>query len=375
MKLVKKSKYLQQFIRFCLGKLGVFPKVNSKLRLIKNADLSHDFKQTLRQMAFSRPRKVEPFLKSYLSNDIRLIKRARFTDCEGGAILLCAVKDDFARIKMQINHHRNIGVKHFIYIDNISTDGTFEWLKEQEDVTLYTVDALYNSTIRMGWCQSAIEQEGYGKWYLILDSDELFAYPHMENANILKYVSFLENKKISAVTTPMIDMYSQSEIFMANPDEEIKNAHCFFDTFYYQDHRYVNWHFGGGPRYRLFSLKNELTKHSLIKVGKDMVIDVHEIFPFHKNTETRAVAFLLHYKFLPGDAQKYKEIVKAGNYSWGSQEYKAYMRHYEQNPKVSFYYPGSQKLNTSIDLLKINIADKKFSNEFINWTQGSTHLS
>ena len=365
-------KFLQQVIKFYLGKLGLFPKVNSRLRLIKNVDLPLDFKQTLRQMAFSRPRKVEPFLKAYLSNDIRLIKRAKMADCDGGAVLVCAVKDDFARIKMQINHHRNIGVKHFIYIDNVSTDGTFEWLKEQEDVTLYTVDALYNSTVRMGWCQSAIEQEGYGRWYLILDSDELFAYPNMENANIHRYVSFLENKKVSVVTSPMIDMYSRGEIFMADPNEKIKNVHCFFDVLYNRENRYVNWHIGGGPRQRLFLLENELTKHSLIKVEKNMVIDVHEIFPFCKNTETGAVAFLLHYKFLPGDAQKYKEIVKAGNYSWGSQEYKAYMHLYEQNPNISFFYPGSQKLNTSMDLLKINIADNNFYKEFLDWC-GKTH--
>ena len=276
-------------------------------------------------------------------------------------ILICAVKDDLVKIKLQVEHHRKIGVKHFIYIDNISTDGTFEWLREQEDVTLYKVETSFKGRTKSAWQNLAVKQEGYGKWYLILDSDELFAYPGMENINIQKYISFLEKKGITAITTPLVDMYSKGNIFTTNVIENIRNEYCFFDTVYYVKSEEIY----GGPRFRIFSMKNRLVKHSLLKMEKNMISGIHVNFPRHRNFETKVAAFLLHYKFLPNETQKYMEIAEKGNYSGGSKEYKTYIEFYKQNPNLSFYYSGSQKLNNSMDLLKINIADKQFFEEFL----------
>jgi len=77
---------LRQFIKFQLAKYGFFPQINSRLQLIENADLSKDFKDSLKQMAYyGTP--IEDFLKSYLSNDIQIEKRREGTDtylcCKG----------------------------------------------------------------------------------------------------------------------------------------------------------------------------------------------------------------------------------------------------------------------------------------------------
>ena len=42
-------------------------------------------------------------------------------------ILICIVKDDIQRIEMSLNYYRKMGVKNFVYVDNMSTDGTFEY--------------------------------------------------------------------------------------------------------------------------------------------------------------------------------------------------------------------------------------------------------
>jgi len=354
---------LRQFIKFHLIKYGFFPKIKSRLRLIENADLPRDFKETLKQMAY-HGMAIEHFLKSYLSNDIQIVKKRKQTEAQE-PILICAVKNDLAKIKLQVEHHRKIGVKHFIYIDNISSDGTFEWLKEQEDVTLYKVETSFNAGIKAGWQHLAVKQEGYDKWYLILDSDELFAYPGMENINIQKYLNFLEKKGMTAITTPLVDMYRKGNIFTTDFIENIRDEYCFFDTIYYVESKSTNKHYNGGPRFRIFSMKNQLVKYSLLKMEKNMIFITNILFPYHKNFEAKVAAFLLHYKFLPNDTQKYIEIAEKGNYWQGSKEYKTYIEFYKQNPNLSFYYSDSQKLNSSMDLLKINIADKQFFEEFL----------
>lgn len=356
---------LRGLIKFYLARLGVFSHINSYLVLIEKTNLPKYLKGSLKQMAFSDLPGIEDFIKSYLFGDVQLVNKQDQAEVSE-PVLVCAVKNDLDKIKIQMEHHRKIGVKRFIYIDNISTDGTLEWLKEQKDVTLYKVEAQYNSATRMGWWQYVIKQEGFGKWYLILDSDELFAYPNMENISIQRYIAFLEMKKITTTTTPMIDMYSQNEIFEASSDD-IRTEFCFFDTFYHKEHQYVNWLIFGGPRYRLFSMDNQLAKHSLLKIKKNMLVDSHEVFPICKNTETGVIAFLLHYKFLPKDVCKYREIVETGNFFNGSEQYRIYMEFHKKNPDISFFYSGSQKLNSSMDLLRINIADRKFFKEYLNW--------
>jgi len=359
---------LRQFIRYNLARIGIYQQINSRLRLVEEANLPEDLRITLKQMAILGTEKVENFLKSYLANDIELIKRREQTEIEE-PILVCAVKNDLNRIKMQIEHHRKLGIIHFIYIDNVSTDGTFEWLNEQNDVTLYRVKAPYDSATRNGWWHRAVENEGYGKWYLFLDSDELFVYPGMENANIQKYIGFLEMKKINITTTPLIDMYSPNKIFESVSYENVKDVYCFFDIKYLQERQYTNWVTFGGPRLRIFSYTPQLTKHSLLKMEKNYVVDSHKVYPFHKNTETGVTAFLLHYKFLFEDIEKTLEAIKKENYYHGSKSYKTYMKFYKQNSNISFYNSDSQKLNSSMDLLKINIIDKNFFEEFLNWIQ------
>lgn len=59
-------------------------------------------------------------------------------------IMVCCVKNDLERIKKVVEHHTKIGVKHMVFVDNESTDGTREWLQTQE-VDLYGIDEPYHA--------------------------------------------------------------------------------------------------------------------------------------------------------------------------------------------------------------------------------------
>jgi hypothetical protein len=354
-------------------------------RLTKRARMDHkmicvytesvkDFKKALYQYASQMESAyTKTFIDAYLNKSVRPVKILEITLRKNEPILLCAVKDDLEKIKLQVDYHRKIGVKHFVYIDNISIDGTFEWLKEQPDVSLFTVNERFSSTVKNAWRRQVTDILGYDRWYLVLDSDELFMYPGVETKNINRYIDFLESSKIKSTLSPMIDMYSKGKIFEENIDmNKILDTYCYFDTDTYKKvNTFSTCNVIGGPRVRVFSKKENisswlLSKYALTKLSRKVLIGTHQNYPYKYNIETKgAIAFLLHYKFLPGDNEKYKEIVASEVYSNKSEEYKQYMEILEKKPNSSFYYGMSQKLNNSMDLMKINIIDKDFFNKFL----------
>lgn len=62
----------------------------------------------------------------------------------------------------------------------------------------------------------------------------------------------------------------------------------------------------------------------------------HYLFPYRNNKNTECFVALLHYKFLPSDILKYRQISEEGNYFNGSKEYKDYVRVLEESSGLSF---------------------------------------
>jgi hypothetical protein len=349
------------------------PRSRKAYKLIReHANFVKKFEEAFYQYAYVYYDSANILINSYSNKSVKHIKVSKKDFREEDPILLCAVKNDLKRIKLQVEHHRKIGVKHFAYIDNASTDGTFEWLVEQPDVSLFSTNETFNSKMKDSWIRQVTDFLGYNRWYLTLDSDELFIYPGVETKNINEYIYFLEKLKIKSTFSPMIDMYSNGKLFEKGIDVNgIFNTYCYFDTdTYKKEKQNLKYHVAGGPRTRLFSTNENpfmpsLEKYALIKLSENMLKVTHEIFPYNHNFYTNgAIAFLLHYKFLSDDDKTYKEHADSGLYFNGSVEYKRYLSLFEQNKDASFYYDKSQRLNDSTDLMKINIVDREFFKKF-----------
>ena len=320
------------------------------------------------------------YLKNYQNQSVIAIRRNISQNISNNTpIFICVVKNDLQRVKMQIDHHKNLGLKNFVYIDNMSDDGTFEWLLK-ENVDIYRVNEKFSATAKNAWIRQITDTYGYDRWYLILDSDELFVYPGVEHSKINNLIEFANSEKICLFQSFMIDMYSKDSINekfskSISPDNyDIKAENCYFDIdSYFISRDYKGDKILGGPRHRVFSEENKkftplLTKNSLMFLKKEDIFGIHFSMPFFKNFNNHIVTGLLHYKFLPEDNNKYLEIIEQGNYAGGSAEYKQYIKMLRKNEKITFYYDYSEKFNTSLDLLKINIFDKNYSerlNEYL----------
>lgn len=318
-----------------------------------------DWQKAFKKYIWSFPQNIE-LVRSFIQCDLKPMK-VNHNINKKGVTLICVVKNDLERMKMLYEHHRNIGITHFVILDNDSNDGTLEWVLEQSDTDVYLVTEKFTSLKKYGWINRIIDIYGFDKWYLYVDSDELFVYNDYENKSIEDLIKYCEKKRIYRLSSLMIDMYSKDGIFKTNASKEsIKEKYRYFDTNSYSEtYSYKGIVIRGGPRKRVMASNQDwlgpiLTKHPLFFFQKGNIFEsAHYIYPFINKSGIESA--LLHYKFLESDLIRYAKIATQGNFSRGSLEYKKYIKAYEKNKDLTFIYNGSTEFEGSQSLKLIDV--------------------
>ena len=80
-------------------------------------------------------------------------------------VVVCLVRDGRPYVRSFVEHYTSMGVKHLVFLDNGSTDGTVEALKKYQNVTVLRTGLPYK---RYQWTmqQYLIERFGWGRWSL-----------------------------------------------------------------------------------------------------------------------------------------------------------------------------------------------------------------
>ena len=123
---------------------------------------------------------------------------------------LCAItviRDEMWRVPFFLAYHRWIGVRHFIFIDNNSTDGLLDYLDKQTDITVFRANGNYANAFGLDWIQSVIAHRPPETWNLILDTDELFVPPSLMRNGMQGLLAELELELASIAFAVMIDCY------------------------------------------------------------------------------------------------------------------------------------------------------------------------
>lgn len=255
-------------------------------------------------------------------------------------ILFSTMKNEGHRLEFFLDYYRSLGVSHFLFVDNGSTDNTREILSAASDVSFWYTEASYKeSNFGMHWLNHLLNEYGVGHWCLTCDPDEFLVYPYMESRDLKDLTDYLDSLKEEAFFTLMVDMYSKSPVEEAvyTPGQNPLEVCPYFDKtgyskFYY--HKYRNLFVQGGVRRRVFSRKNPLASPALNKVplikwkkGYAYVESMHMALPKHLNAGcyiTKTHGALLHYKFISQLQDKVNEELVAKQHFNDSAEYKMY---------------------------------------------------
>jgi glycosyltransferase involved in cell wall biosynthesis len=147
-------------------------------------------------------------------------------------VVLVLLRNGRPYIKPFIEHYFSIGVKHIVFLDNGSTDGTVEVLKAyDEHITVFRSELSfkkYNLLMK----RYLVERFGRGRWTLSVDIDELFDYPYSDVVSLKSLLGYLNEHSYTAVVTYMLDMFPETLLPAESPSveyEDLKERHRFYD--------------------------------------------------------------------------------------------------------------------------------------------------
>lgn len=271
----------------------------------------------------------------------------------GDILLFSTLRDEYVRLPYFMKYYRDLGVSHFLIVDNGSTDGGCEYLADQEDVSIWKTNASYKrSRFGVDWLNWLQQKYGHGHWTLVVDPDEFFVYPFCDTRPIRALTDWLEVSQVKSFGAMLLDMYPKGRIDAVpySPGQDPLEIASWFDPGNYmiqKNHTYGNLWIQGGPRSRVFfpnqpKKSPALNKIPLVKWDKryTYISSTHMLLPRGLNLTydewggERASGVLLHAKFLDTFAVKAaEELTRKQHYS-ASVEYKAYAEKFKDTPDL-----------------------------------------
>lgn len=268
-------------------------------------------------------------------------------------LLVSTMRNEQIRLPYFLEYYRNLGVDHFLFVDNGSQDGTAEYLRGMSDVSLWRTEASYrHAGFGIDWMNYLKRRYAHGHWVLVVDPDELFIYPFCDTRPIRALTDWLDNSAIRSFSAMLVDVYPKGRVSDAVYQEgqdplEIAN---WFDSGNYtisKNPTYGNLWIQGGPRARLFfadapKKAPALNKIPLVKWDRRYayVSSTHALLPRGLNRvyETgggeKACGALLHTKFLDTFGAKAREEMSRNQHYAQSAEYKAYAEALDNHPEL-----------------------------------------
>ncbi len=275
-------------------------------------------------------------------------------------ILISTLRNERKRLPFFLNYYRNLGISHFLIVDNGSTDGSHEYLADQSDVSIWTTTESYKrAAFGVHWVNYLLRKFAVGHWILCVDVDEFFVYPHCDTRPLDALTDWLDACSVRSFGTLLLDMYPKGKIQDAHyedGDNPIETA-PYFDAgnyAYSMNAKYKNLWIQGGPRQRVFfaekpSFGPALNKIPLVKWGRaNMYISsTHVILPRSLNVVYASdgsqliSGCLLHAKFIDSFIELAEDKDLRSQHYAGGREYKFY----EKLPEVEtdLFTPESTK--------------------------------
>ena len=283
---------------------------------------------------------------------------------EDECALVCLVRNGGEYITAFLEHYRGLGVRHFVFVDNDSDDGSRALLEAQPDTTVYQT-SLPHKHYECELRRLIIERHCQRRWCLNVDIDELFDYPESERLSLAELLGYLRRQRATAMVGYLLDMFAHENVFGEPRAVDLKSEYPFYDT---SDIKKVDYFapgiasfcdqnalsnpaigsYFGGIRRRLFGEKEWaaflLTKHPLIFLDGVLQPCVHPHFS-NRARIADVTSVLYHYKFTPSFKAKVSESVANGRYvEFAQRQYDEYHRRIGARGALVINTPGRKRL-------------------------------
>ena len=279
----------------------------------------------------------------------------------GDILAAITVRNEALRLPHFLDHYRRLGVAHFLFVDNGSTDGTTELLRSQPDVSVWTTSDSYRlSRFGLDWLTWLQIRHAHRHWCLTLDADEILIYPYWESRDLRALTGWLESQGRQSFGAMMLDLYPKGPL----GQHSYRPGDNPFDTLHWFDAgnhtvriqpRMQNLWIQGGARGRMFFTEEPRKAPTLNKVPLVLwnrrfayLNSTHAILPARLNRiyddagGELTSGVLLHTKFLPIAAERATEEQQRGEHFANSGLYDAYYDQLAQGPDL--WCPTSTRL-------------------------------
>ncbi|WP_245888470.1 glycosyltransferase family 2 protein [Donghicola tyrosinivorans] len=262
---------------------------------------------------------------------------------ENDLLVFSTMRNELKRLPYFLRYYRDLGVDHFLIVDNDSTDGTADYLAQQPDVSIWrTTHSYKRSRFGMDWLNYLLMKFGDSHWCLTVDPDEFLIYPFCDTRPLRALTDWLDASSIRSFGAMLLDMYPKgnvgNSVYQAGQDP--LDIAMWFDSGNYmieRNSKYGNLWIQGGPRARCFFADEPahapaLNKIPLVKWDNRYAYtsSTHALLPRGLNLVydewggEKASGILLHTKFLDTFADKAHEEMERRQHYAGSREYRAY---------------------------------------------------
>jgi Glycosyl transferase family 2 len=275
-------------------------------------------------------------------------------------IVVC--RNEALRLPYMLKYHFDLGVSRVLLIDNDSSDETRALAAADPRIHVFTSSEQYKGPLY--WQEPLLRRYAIGKWCLVLDADELFAYPHMDRVSLPDLAACLEGQGAAALHSLFIEMFSREPIgemaYQAGAD--FREAASWFDAQGYVQKKYHRVFHGeapesiymGGTRARMFQEEFGCSKYPFFKYTPNLFLrrGLHTI---EGAKIAEAQGAVLHFKYLQDFKEKAFREARRGVYWNASAEYKSYATRFEKEGDFSLWHPGATHLKDWRQLVDLGL--------------------
>lgn len=330
-------------------------------------------RKNIKQIKQLYKRLAPPLLRSWkYGRQLKAVLDRTASIRKSDILLFVCARNEAWRMPFFLDYYRKLGVTHFLVVDNGSTDGLQDYLRDQPDCSCwFTTESYKASNFGMDWMNALLRRFGTGHWCVTCDPDEFLVFPHCESRNLHDLAEFLRGENRSSFFCLMLDMYS---------DKPVSKTHCasgqnpldvapYFDRCGivqspnpYQGNLFIQ----GGVRRRMLFRENPgaapaLNKTPLIfwqrhyaYVSSMHMTSMIKLNRPHKPSHISPTGCILHFKFLSSLVEKIAEEVDRKQHYGNSVEYRMYGNALEAGQEI-YISDISEKYRDSKQLMELGL--------------------